>query len=592
MKRSSLLFFLLIATFLAFSNENRNTISASYFIDSFSKFQSPKEVKGKLVSFKQNQIIKVGFNRNASVYLRFDLKNISSINKQILLSFPNIHIDSLTLYDDNLSNKKCILGDRTINKGDFSVSHVFTINLKPKSNRVVWVKLKKIISFFDFSYDIGSRKQLEIDSLNNLIFNSIFIGLISMLILLNLILFFITKIRTYFLYVIYSCLTIVYLAITTGFAKFHVITGFIWVSELRVYAGVFWIILLIHFYKDLIDIKSYSNSVHLWVNGLSIFNISHVLVVFFIPKMEFFDIVQFFWKLGYIVFLVQAVLIIYVVIKKFNTNSKISIYIMLSLIPHICWFIIYILRAFHVILHEVNYEWLMIIALYEAILFGFILAYNYVNTMRSINELNAKVISLKQQSIDLISMTQVKERRQIANIIHDKFGSQLAYIKNLLNNHDTKLVKEKINELSTEIRNVSHQILPKSLDDGALSACIENQIAILNENLNNCELIFQSFDFPEIIETDWHYDIYLISLELINNALKHAAPSEILVEYYCYKNKYVFQFSDNGKGFDKVQTPFGFGLTSIENRIQTIQGMVEINSTIGEGTVIQLTVPK
>ena len=110
---------------------------------------------------------------------------------------------------------------------------------------------------------------------------------------------------------------------------------------------------------------------------------------------------------------------------------------MLSLIPHICWFIIYILRAFHVILNEVNYEWLMIIALYEAILFGFVLAYNYVNTMQSNNELNLKVITLKQQSIDLISMTQIKERRQISNLIHDKFGSQLAYIKNLINTDNT-----------------------------------------------------------------------------------------------------------------------------------------------------------
>jgi signal transduction histidine kinase len=482
-----------------------------------------------------------------------------------------------------------IIGDRTKNKGDYCVSHVFKVKLKPRSNRIVWIKLKKIISFFDFSYEIGNRQELEKGSTKNLIFNSVFIGLISMLILLNLILFIITKIKTYLSYVIYSFLTIVYLAITTGFAKFYALPEFIWVSEVRVYSGVFWIILLIHFYKELIEVKAFSRSIHLWINGLSIFNISHVAFVFFIPKMEYFIIVQFFWKLGYLIFLAQAVLIFYVVIKKFNAKSKISIYIMLSFIPHICWFIIYILRAFHVILHEVNYEWLMIIALYEAILFGFVLAYNYVNTMQSNNELNLKVITLKQESIDLISMTQIKERRQVSNLIHDKFGSQLAYIKNLINTDNTNLVKEKINELSSEIRNVSHQILPKSLDEGRLCASIGNQIQILNETDINCQFSFHSFDFPEVILENWRYDLYLISLEIINNAIKHGNPKEVSVEFYSYDDRYVFQYTDDGLGFDSTNFQKGFGLNSIESRIKNANGIFEINSKLGEGVVVQIT---
>lgn len=581
------LFLVFTNSFLVYSQSSCR-VSSSYFIDTFSEFKNPNQLNDKLIPFKQNQIVKVGFNSNASVWLKFNVTNHSNFKSHLLLSFPNIHIDSL-LYFDSISKKNYIIGDRTKNKGYYSVSHVFKIKLKPRSNRIVWVKLKKMISFFDFSYEIGDNKKLEKGSTKNLIFNSVFIGLISMLILLNLILFIITKIKTYLLYVIYSFLTIVYLAITTGFAKFYVLPEFVWVSEVRVYSGVFWIILLIHFYKELIDVKAFSRSLHLWINGLSIFNISHVVLVFFIPKMDFFDIVQFFWKLGYIVFLVQAVLIIYVVIKKFNTNSKISIYIMLSLIPHICWFIIYILRAFHVILNEVNYEWLMIIALYEAILFGFILAYNYVNTMQSNNELNLKVITLKQQSIDLISMTQIKERRQISNLIHDKFGSQLAYIKNLLNHEDTNLVKDKISELSSEIRNVSHQILPKSLDDGRLCASIANQIQILNETDLTCVFSFHSFDFPEVIFENWRYDIYLISLEIINNAIKHGNPKEVSLEFYSYDDRYVFQYTDDGSGFDSTIFEKGFGLNSIESRIKNANGNFQINSKLGEGVVVQIT---
>ena len=93
-----------------------------------------------------------------------------------------------------------------------------------------------------------------------------------------------------------------------------------------------------------------------------------------------------------------------------------------------------------------------------------------------------------------------------------------------------------------------------------------------------------------MIQEAWRFDVYLISLELINNALKHAQPTEIVIEFYHYDDKFVFQYTDNGCGFDVTNSDFGFGLTSIQSRIQNVKGSVEINSQVGEGTVIQLII--
>jgi signal transduction histidine kinase len=574
-----------LITWIFCFSQNIETRS-SYYIDFLSKKSISQLEHIQLIELQNNSDLKVGFNKNTTVWLKIELINRKAIEQKANISFPNIHIDSLVLYDGNTQQ---LLGDRTNKKGLFAVAHVFNVKLRPNETKFVWIKIKKMISFLDFKYVLASKSQLDQKNNRMLIFTSVFVGLISMLILLNSILFFISKSTLYLYYVLYSFLTIVYLTISTGFAKFYVIPNCIWVSEIRVYSGSFWVILLFYFYKELLNTKNEFPKINKLIIKLSYFNIANMIIFFFVPKIAYFDLVKTFWNLGYLVFLIQGGLILYVTFNQFKKKSKISIYVCLSFLPHLIWFLVYILRALQIALfHEMNYEWLLIIALYEAVLFGFILAINYIDTFHYNNKLNLQLIKIQQESIDLIDKTQIRERRKIANIIHDSVGSQLAYIKNLIDLGDKNQVRQTIDTLSKDIRNLSHQILPKALDDGALLSAIENQINILNKNTKGVEIIFQSINFPELINYDWRFDIYLMSIELINNAIKHASGSEVLVEYYFYDGKFTFQFSDNGKGFDTLQTKRGFGLSSVENRIYSLNGLFELNSVQKEGTIIQL----
>ena len=574
----------LITWIFSFS-QNIQTRS-SYYIDFLSKKSISQLEHIQLIELQNNSDLKVGFNKNASVWLKIELINRKAIGQEANLSFPNIHIDSLVLYDGKTQQ---LLGDRTNKKGLFAVAHVFNVKLKPNETKFVWIKLKKMISFLDFKYVLVSKSQLDQKNNRMLIFTSVFVGLISMLILLNSILLFISKSVIYLYYVLYSFLTIVYLTISTGFAKFYILPNCIWVSEIRVYSGSFWIILLLYFYKELLSTSTIFPKINKLIVVLSWFNIANMIVFFFVPKLEFFDIVKLFWNIGYLVFLIQGVFIMYVTFYQFKKNSRVSMYIFLSFFPHLVWFLVYILRSLQLSdFHELNYEWLLFIALYEAVLFGFILALNYIETFKINNNLNLELIKIQEESIELISKTQVRERRKIANIIHDSVGSQLAYIKNLIDIGDKNQVRQTIDTLSKDIRNLSHQILPKALDDGALLSAIENQINILNRNTKEVEIVFQNINFPELINFDWRFDIYLVSIELINNAIKHASASEVLVEYYFYDGKYTFQFTDNGQGFDVCPSNRGFGLNSVENRIYNLKGVFELNSKKNEGTVIQI----
>ncbi|MNY45836.1 Sensor protein VraS [compost metagenome] len=113
----------------------------------------------------------------------------------------------------------------------------------------------------------------------------------------------------------------------------------------------------------------------------------------------------------------------------------------------------------------------------------------------------------------------------------------------------------------------------------------------LNVGLGDAKIDLFSYDFPERLDEVWIYDLYLISLEIINNSLKHGDASSIIIELYGYPDAYVFQYSDDGKGFDLSHVAKGFGLENIEKRVRYYKGDFEINSTPGEGTVVQIIIP-
>jgi signal transduction histidine kinase len=90
----------------------------------------------------------------------------------------------------------------------------------------------------------------------------------------------------------------------------------------------------------------------------------------------------------------------------------------------------------------------------------------------------------------------------------------------------------------------------------------------------------------------WVFDLYLISLEIINNSFKHGKATSVIIEFYGYPDCYVFQFSDNGIGFNDKSFQKGFGLDNIEKRILFYKGVFEINSTENQGSTIQISIPK
>ncbi|MFC6877467.1 sensor histidine kinase [Flavobacterium myungsuense] len=589
MKIIYFLSFFLISNFSFSMDKDKLEIDGKYTVDWNSTY-TLSTLKTKTFHPLINNKISIGYNNHASIWCVFKIQNTDLKNSvKTWLCFENNHIDSLFFYD---GKKIQLLGDRTNFVSPFMKGQCFSIALKPNENKTIQVKLKKEISFFEFSYSFDNEKTLSISSSRKTSFITLFLGSILFLLIFNFILYFITKSKLILKYILYSILTILYITIISNYLKNNLFNEFIYFSELQIYTACFWFISLSYFMMDFLELKKNQPQKHkiiYYCNLLIIVSILSSLVVLYTNLL---NLLQFFFYITYSAFLILFSTITLASIANYKINKKNSLYVLFAFIPHFLWGNYFVLKSFSIIKADFHEDWVIYIGLYEVLFFGYVLTKNYIETFRKNNALNLEILAEKEKSIRLISHVQIRERRNIANIIHDNLGSKIAYVLQLLQLKNIAHANTTIQELANDIREISHQILPKSLDEGALLDSLKSQIYILNKGLQDVKIELFTYDFPENINEIWIYDIYLICLEIINNAIKHGESNHITIEFYGYSKNYRFQFTDDGVGFNSQGTPKGFGLENIEKRIHNYNGIFEINSVKNEGTIIQLSIPK
>jgi signal transduction histidine kinase len=91
--------------------------------------------------------------------------------------------------------------------------------------------------------------------------------------------------------------------------------------------------------------------------------------------------------------------------------------------------------------------------------------------------------------------------------------------------------------------------------------------------------------------------LYRIICELLTNIIKHADSDLIVMEVKNEQKSFHILIFDNGKGFDYQslnynQTETGFGLFSVKERLDSIDGSISIKSKNGKGTKISITIPE
>lgn len=196
-----------------------------------------------------------------------------------------------------------------------------------------------------------------------------------------------------------------------------------------------------------------------------------------------------------------------------------------------------------------------------------------------------------------------KERTRISRDMHDEVGSSLTEIAII-----SEIVKKNINkpeEVVGHLNSISSQIA-EIIDNisqiiwaiNPKNDPLENLISYIRQFGKNylgkagvkCKFLVEE-KLPDFhLSAEVRRNVFLVFKEALNNVVKHSGADEVIAKINILDSKMALEVIDNGKGIEK-KSSFGNGLNNMQRRIEEINGEFILTSSIGNGTIIKLTVP-
>lgn len=197
---------------------------------------------------------------------------------------------------------------------------------------------------------------------------------------------------------------------------------------------------------------------------------------------------------------------------------------------------------------------------------------------------------------------QEEERARMAKDLHDGLGGMLSGVKFSLTNmktstvldSDSTLVFERAMDMLDhsiqELRRVAHNMMPEVLVKFGLKEAVRG----FCESIQQTKLVkidFNAIDITERFDKEVEIQSFRIIQELLNNVLRHAKATQVLVQLSLHNDQLFITVEDDGVGFDKdkLADKNSSGLANIRNRLDLLKGKMEIDST-SEGTSVEITI--
>ncbi len=176
-----------------------------------------------------------------------------------------------------------------------------------------------------------------------------------------------------------------------------------------------------------------------------------------------------------------------------------------------------------------------------------------------------------QQAIyQAVAKTELAEQNRIAQDLHDSMGALLGTIAQRVTpatqaSDIERQTYQLVKKAGEEMRRISHNLMPTELLKFGLFAAIEGLVS--HVSTPQLKTSFYAFGVLEGLSTLKQLQVFRITQELVQNAVKHAEASELSVQltrHDAYLNLIV---ADNGKGFDQSSLQEGLGFQSLRNRV-------------------------
>ncbi len=240
---------------------------------------------------------------------------------------------------------------------------------------------------------------------------------------------------------------------------------------------------------------------------------------------------------------------------------------------------------------------ILVIALILSLVIAFLIFINYKKQQKLNKQISLSheqdLLHIENQrryeATQAILQGEEQERQRIAQDLHDSMGGMLANIRMSISSNDSfnkENVIEKLDKSIVEMRRISRNLMPETLKNLGLEIALKELCEAMTQK--HFAIQFEAFNLSENTPFKTQMALYRIAQESISNITKYAQATNVIVQISQNNNVLNLTIEDDGIGFDKSEIVYGLGLKNIQNRVQLINGTVEIASNKGEGTTINV----
>lgn len=192
----------------------------------------------------------------------------------------------------------------------------------------------------------------------------------------------------------------------------------------------------------------------------------------------------------------------------------------------------------------------------------------------------------------------VAERNRLASELHDSVTQGLYGMllhaeasKGLMNAGKTERAIEYLDEIRTagkealaEMRLLIFELRPPVLEQEGLAAALEMRLYAVEKRAGLKVDVQTALDGR--LPLDVEDGLYRVAQEVLNNALKHAQAEHVSLKLSEEGGLVRLEINDDGRGFDldEARKSGGMGLSMLEERVEKMNGSLQMESQLGQGT--------
>lgn len=204
------------------------------------------------------------------------------------------------------------------------------------------------------------------------------------------------------------------------------------------------------------------------------------------------------------------------------------------------------------------------------------------------------------------------ERSRLAQQLHDGplqdlYGAfyQIQEIKGQLEEPEGEIANEvlqTIKQVNATLRVICGELRPTTLVHLGLQKAIRSHADLIADRIQDTMITLDLAD--DVVKGEQtlphrvRLGLFRVYQQLISNAVRHADARQVWVRLNLKPDEVTLEVQDNGKGFEipknwiEMVRKGQYGLTTIQERVQGLQGKLEITTNPSQGTLVRVVIPR